>query len=393
MTIQNLVSELWGYAQSREYREGVFVEVSGLVIDIFLLIIAARLVVHFVSRQARSTTIFTSSFFVVQFLREVFLFQLRTGNVKEVDVSLRDAFENGQLASLFSHVLYGNTENIRDLLQIRMRDGFHIEGHRQLTAEDRLSCAKEAKSLLERLDHLLILLSSLRQDDYCLRAYEYRLIFNAIKDYLVDLSESTEEPPPRTYAPMSTSLASATDRWFLDCKKILDKHQKKAIRHSYARLFLILPKIILYRFFVKKLRKFKGKPYTDPFGSNFFSFFCLFLNNQLDHNFDKILEKAGVDKRRLTMMQNQHVNFSQEESISMLELIQPHVEPSVWNIVLANSIIADVDRQPITLITVDSVKANALFFYAKLATKDESTSDLMMKTFQSLWNLKPNRGF
>lgn len=230
MSPENLLSELWAYAHTKEYREGLFVEASGLVLDVLLLIIGVKVIAYYLARQSRSTTSFASSFFIAQFLREVLSLQLKSGGVAEINASLNAAFERRELESLFSHFLYGNTVNLMDLLRLRMKSGEHIVGHRSLTAEQRKDLSKEAQALMGRLDNLLVILASLRQEDQCLRAFEFRLVLTAVSDYLEDLSDSDLAPPPRTYAPMSTALASAVENWFQPCKRALDRQYKGQIR-------------------------------------------------------------------------------------------------------------------------------------------------------------------
>lgn len=389
MTAESLISELWAYAQTKEYREGLFVEVSGLALDVLLLVAAVSLVAHYLSRDARRRTNFASSFFTAQFLRDTFALLLRAGGVTKLDDCLVEACQAGKMDSKFSHVYYGNTENLRDLLRVRMNSGRHIQGHQKLNAEDRKACAREADSLLKRLDNLLVLLASLRQDEQCLRAYEFRLVLTSFKDYLEALATSAGEPPPRTFAPLSTGLASATASWFSKCQYVLERQRKKAIRRSYAKLLLQLPQIVIHRIFIRAWRRITKTPYRDPVGSNFFSLFFDGLAEAFAFDWEEAIRASGVNRERLLLLWNQHANVSHDESISMLERLKPHFRPDIWNSVLAASVLADVDRRSINIVTTDAVKANAIYRLTRLAAKDDVTSDVIQRTFQSLWNLRP----
>ncbi|MFA6464733.1 MAG: hypothetical protein WC256_13940 [Desulfurivibrionaceae bacterium] len=389
MPLETLLSEFWTYAHTQEYREGLFVEASGLVLDILLLIIGVKVIAYYLARQSRSTTNFASSFFIAQFLRDVLILQLKSGGVAEINSSLRAALKARKLDSLFSHFYYGNTENLLDLLRIRMRTGEHIAGHRILTPENRKDLAKEAQALLTRLDGLLVILASLRQEEQCLRAYEFRLVLTAVSDYLEDLSKSSGTPPPRTYAPMSTALASTVDSWFTNCKKVLDRQHKGQVRWSYARLLLSLPWVASYRFIIRRWRRFRGHPYTDPFSSNFPPLFCKSLEQALGTAWNKAVTASGIQKNDLHLMTTQHVVFSQDECIALLNEIRPFVPADIWNRVLAATLIADIDSRPISVITVDAAKANALYYLTRLSTKNDDTSDVIEQAFHSLWNLRP----
>lgn len=81
--------------------------------------------------------------------------------------------------------------------------------------------------------------------------------------------------------------------------------------------------------------------------------------------------------------------MSQDACIALLEKLRPHVPAPLWNGVLAASLTTDVDSRPISVVTVDAVKANALNYLTSLSTKDDSSSQMVEQTFQSLWNLRP----
>lgn len=389
MPLANVLSELWAYAHTKEYREGLFVEASGLVLDVLLLIVGVKVISYYLARQSRITTSFASSIFVAQFLREVLVLQLKSGGVAEIDTSLKAALEKRELDSLFLRSLCGNIENLLDLLRLRMKSGEHIAGHKSLTAEQRKELSKDAMALLERLDSLLVILASLRQEDQCLRAYEFRLVLTAVSDYLEDLSDSDRAPPPRTYAPMSTEIASNLESWFQPCKRTLDRRYKGQIRWSYARLLLSLPWVVSYRFVVRRWQRLRGHPYTDPFSSNFPQLFCNSLAQALGSKWSEAVAAADVEKSELQLLTTQHRALSQETGIALFMKLRPHVPASVWNGVLAASLTADVDSQPTSVVTVDAAKANALVYLTRLSINDDSSSQVIEQTFQSLWNLRP----
>jgi hypothetical protein len=86
-------------------------------------------------------------------------------------------------------------------------------------------------------------------------------------------------------------------------------------------------------------------------------------------------------------MTTQHVVFTQNESIALLEKIRPFVPADIWNRVLAATLIADIDSRPISVVTVDAAKANALYYLTRLSTKDGDTNYVIEQTFQSLLSL------
>jgi hypothetical protein len=389
MTLASVFSELWAYAQTKEYREGLFVQASGLVLDILLLIIGVRLVAYYLARHSRNTTSVASSFFIAQFLREVLTLQLKAGGVVEIDKCLRTALDERKIDSLFSHRLYGDIDNLFEVLRLRMKSGEHIAGHQSLTPEQRKDLSKEAQALRARLDSLLVILASLRQEEQCLRAYEFRLVLTAVSDYLEDLSRSGNAPPPRTYAPMSTDLASSVDAWFRPCKNVLDRQYKSQIRWAYARLVLALPWVLTYRFIVRRWRRVRGQPYTDPYCSNFPQIFCNRLAHASGSEWNKLVAESGIKTADLLLMLTQHKALSQDACIGLLERIRPLVPAALWNRILAASLIADVDSRPSSIVTVDADKANALYYLTRLSIKDESSSQIIEQTFQSLWNLHP----
>lgn len=389
MSPVNFLAELWAYAHTKEYREGLFVEASGLVLDVLLLIIGAKLIAYYLARQSRSTTSFASSFFIAQFLREVLALQLKSGGVAEINASLRAALKKRELDSLFSHFLYGDAENLMDLLKLRMKSGEHIAGHRTLTAEQRKDLSKEAQALLARLDSLLVILASLRQEDQCLSAYKFRLVLTEVSGYLEYLSNSDLGPPPRTYAPMSSALASAVESWFKPCKKTLDRQYSGQLRASFMRHLISFPWVVSYRFVVRRWQRLRGHPYKDPFGSNFPQVFCNSLALALGANWSEVVATSGIEKNDLHLLTTQHRFLPHDACIALLEKLRPHVPAPLWNGLLAASVTADVDSRPISLITVDAAKANGLYYLTRLSTEDDSSSQVLNQTLHSLWNLRP----
>lgn len=315
------------------------------------------------------------------------MLQLKSGGVKEIGDALKVAQNEDKLISISSNFYYGNMENLLDLLKARMRTGEHIEGHRSLTVEERSSLAKEAKALLDRLDGLLVILAALRQDGDCLRAYRFRLVLTVVVDYLEDLSNSSNAPPPRTYAPISTTLASASDRWFTNCRKVLDRRHKSQLRWSYIDLLASLPKIAFYRLIVRRWKRLRGHPYLDPFSSNFVPLFINALAKVLENTWNEIIVESGVDKKRLQLMKTQHVSFSEEQCVVLLVKIRPLVTANKWNKLLATTLITEIDSRVISISTVDSFKAQAIYYLTALASKDEGSNNIIEQAFKNLWNL------
>lgn len=383
-----LISDFWAYAHTKEYLEGLFVEASGLVLDVFLLIISVKLIAYYLARHSRSMTSFVSSIFIAQFLRDVLLLQLKSGGISDVEKSLDAAFRERKLDSRFSHFLYGNFENLLELLRVRMKSGEHIQGHRTLKPKHRKDMAGEACALLARLDNLLVILASLRQEEQCHRAYEFRLVLTAVSDYLENLSNSTNAPPPRTYALMSTALASTTESWFKSCKKVLDRKYNGRLRASYVHFLLSLPWEVSYRLVMRRWKRLRGQPYTDPFASNFPQLFCISLVQAIGPEWNEIITASGIESNDFRLLITQHKALSQDSSIALLERIRPYVPADLWDKALADSLTADVDSRHITMATVDAIKATALCYFASLSSKDENSAQVRAEAFKSLWNLR-----
>ena len=389
MSLATLLSEIWIYAQTKEYREGLFVEASGLILDVLLLIVGVKIIYYYLGRQSRSTTNFASSFFIVQFLREVLSLQLRSGGVSQISTCLKDAFEERRIDSLFSHSLYGNTENLLDLLRIRMQSGEHMAGHRTLTSEHRKDLAKEAQAVLGRLDNLLVMLASLRQEEQCLRAYEIRVVLTSVSGYLEDLSKSSDDPPPRTFAPMSSVLSVSLERWFKSCKKVLDRQLNTKVRWAFVSILLSMPWVALYRFLVRRWCRFRDQPYVDPYSSNFPQLFCVSLEKALGTKWSEVVSVSGIKEKDLRLLLTQHVALPQDAQIALLEKMRLVVPVALWNGLLAASLISDVESRPKSVVTVEAEKANALSYLVRLARKDENSNQVIEYAFQSIWNLRP----
>lgn len=188
---------------------------------------------------------------------------------------------------------------------------------------------------------------------------------------------------------MSTVLASTVDSWFQPCKKALDRQYKGQIRWSYARLLLSLPWVVSYRFVVRRWQRLRGHPYKDPFSSNFPQLFCNSLAQALGTEWSEVVAASGVEKNDLQLVTTQHRTLSQDACIALLGRLRPHVPAPLWNGVLAASLMADVDSRPVSVVTVDAAKANALYYLTRLSAEDDSSSQMIEQAFQSLWNLRP----
>ena len=215
-------------------------------------------------------------------------------------------------------------------------------------------------------------------------------MLTAISDYFEDLSNNDIVPPPRTYAPMSTALASNVESWFKPCKNALDRQYNWQIRRSFARLLLSMPWIVSYRFIVRHWKRQIDHPYTDPFSSNFPQIFCNSLAQALGTKWCDLVNASGIDAKGLQLMRTQHRLLSQSEYIALLEKFRPHVNASVWNDVLVSSLTADVDNTPISAVTVDAIRAGAIYYLGKLSIKDESGGSVVEQAFQNLWNIRPS---
>ena len=100
------------YSQKPEYIEGLFVEVSGMLLDILLLTILLPLLIWLYQLRAKRQALRIASFLSLQFIRNCVVLLLKAGGIASLREVLDYELEKGRLTEQFIHDVYGNTTDL-----------------------------------------------------------------------------------------------------------------------------------------------------------------------------------------------------------------------------------------------------------------------------------------
>lgn len=389
------VSSLWQefitYAQSGEYRQGLFVEISGILIELVFLIFAVRAALWLMNRAKRRQNAFLTSFFDAQFCRESFLLLLRTGGVIDESAELKIALEKGKLDSLFSHMYYGNTENLRDLLQLRVGSKAHLAGHVGLKNDVLVDLSAEADKMISKIDQSILLCAALDQAERSMQLYQLRVAFFALRDYLSHESSQRRTSGRSDVLLLTDRLGALLSSQFASDKRNLDAHLRRALRKHRIILIVQLPFVLMHRFIGCMWARFRKIAYLSPYSTNFFSVFLRLAIKRSAMDIPTAAAKVGISQQ---LMESYFLGYKrppQEEEIYILLALRKEIPPLEWNQLLMSTVLRDVEHQRPSPVVVDAVKANASYWLATLANQNQADADQIAELLMRLVFMRPMR--
>jgi hypothetical protein len=325
------VSSLWQefiiYAQSAEYKQGLFVEISGILIDLVFFIFIVRAALWFMNRAKRQQNAFLTSFFDAQFCRESFLLLLRTGGVSDESAELDDAFKKGSLNSLFSHMFYGNTENLRDLLQLRLGNKSHLKGHVGLKNDALVDLSTEADKMISKIDQSILLCAALHQEERSMQLYELRIVFFALRDYLKHESSQRRTSGGFDVQHFTDQLGALLSSQFASDKRNLDGHLRRAIRKHWVILIVKFPFLLLQRFFGCRWARIRKIVYLFPYSTNFFSMFLRLVIKRIAMDIPTAAAKVGISQQLMELYFFGYKRPLHEEERNILLTLRKEMPP------------------------------------------------------------------
>jgi hypothetical protein len=138
------------YSQKPEYIEGLFVEVSGMLLDILLLTILFPLLIWLYQLRGKQQALRIASFLTLQFIRNCVELLLKAGGIHSLREALDYETQKGRLDEQFSHSVYGNTADLLKMLDSRMLRRVHVLGHCSLENDTIQELRDEAQKLLNQ---------------------------------------------------------------------------------------------------------------------------------------------------------------------------------------------------------------------------------------------------
>lgn len=379
------------YVQSAAYREGLFVEISGILIELVVLIFAVRAALWFMNRAKRRQNAYLTSFFDAQFCRESFLLLLRTGGVIDESAELKVALDKGKLDSLFSHMYYGNTENLRDLLQLRLESKAHLSGHVGLKDDVLVDLSTESDKMISKIDQSILLCAALDQAERSMQLYELRIAFFALRDYLKHESGQRRDSRRSDVLLLTDQLATLLSSQFESDKKNLDAHWRSALRKHQIIWIVQLPVVLIHRFLGCKWAEIQRIAYLSPYNTNFFSVFLRLVIKRSGIDIPAAAAKIGISQQLMESYFFGYKRPSQEEGRNILLAFRQEIPPLEWNQLLISTVVKDAEYQRPSLAVVDAVGANACYWLATLANQDQADADQRMELMMQLMCMRPMR--
>jgi len=387
----SLWKEFFAYAHSAEFRQGMFVQIAGILIELVFLVIAVRMVIWVMSRAKWQQNIFLTSFFSAQFCRDSFLLLLRIGGVTDESAELRTALSNRKLDSLFSHIYYGNTENLRDLLQLRLENNAHLAGHLGLNGDALGDLSAEVDQMISKIDQSILLCASLDQKERSMQLYELRIAFFSLRDYLRHEARQ-RRVTGRSYIQLLTGIVGALlSSLFESDKRTLDVHLRNALRRHWIKFIIQLPFVLAHRLLRRTLAKIRKVAYLSSHRTNFFSVFLRLALKRSGMDVQTAAAKVGISPQ---LMESYTLGLKDpphdEAEISLL-VLREDIPPLEWNQLLMSTVLRDVDHQRPSPITVDAVKANASYWLSSLSNQGQSDADQIADLLMRLMFMRPMR--
>jgi len=386
-------SSLWQeftvYAQSDNYRQGLFVEITGILIEIVFLIFAVKAALWFMNRAKRRQNTFLTSFFDAQFCRESFLLLLRTGGVVDESTELKIALEKEKLGSLFSHIYYGNTENLRDLLQLRLGSKAHLAGHAGLKNDVLVDLLTEVDKMISKIDQSILLCAALDQAERSMQLYELRIAFFALRDHLKHESSQRRTSGWSDMLVLTDRLGALLSTQFASDKRILDAHLRRALRRHWIILLVQLPLALMHRFFGCIRARFRKTIYFSPYTTNFFSVFLRLAIKRSAMDIPNAAAKAGVSQKLMESYLLGYKRPPQEEGTGILLTLRKEIPPLDWNQLLMSTVQRDIEHQRPSPVVVRAVAANASYWLATLANQNQADAEQIAALLMRLVYLRP----
>lgn len=366
-------------------------EISGILIELVFLVIAVRAALWLMNRSKRQQNAFLTSFFNAQFCRESFLLLLHTGGVRDESAELQVALSNGKIDSLFRHMYYGNTENLRDLLQLRLGTTAHLAGHVSLNNDALGDLSAEAEQMISKIDQTILLCAALGQNESSMQLYELRIAFFALRDYLRHESRQPSISGRSDIQLITGRLGVLLSSLFATDKKTLDAHLRKALRKHWIILIVQLPFVLVQRFFGITWAKIRKVAYLSPYSTNFFSVFLRLAIKRSGMDVTTVAARVGISQQAMESYILGHSQPPQDKARDILLALREGIPPLEWNQLLMSTVLRDVEHQRPSPILVDAVKANASYWLASLANQGEADADQIGELLMRLVFMRPMR--
>lgn len=240
------LGDYFRYSSTQESREGLYVALTAVVLEIILLSIILPMAIRFHDRHRTRAVRYFAYFYLFQIFQDIarMLLDMASLSVREVsDICMEETRKNPRFR-VYSDYSYGNLENILFVLRERVFGSEATRFQEKFRAKDRDALAryvKNAQGCLDEVDRLVAMLGlepKSQTEMFMVRAVVY-----PFRDYLSDVLTSYEQggkscdiqgfsDPLR----MGKMMTGFMDAMFTDRKRSIDSYNRRERRREVYRL-------------------------------------------------------------------------------------------------------------------------------------------------------------
>jgi hypothetical protein len=306
MIFRKLVQEFVEYSQTQDYVHGVFVELTGTIIEIILLLILLPIVLYIIRKFQTRRVRATVDFYLFQIFHKVTGILLAMMSTEDISPILEEEQKKDRKFVIFSHHPYGNLENKLFVLNklLSEKEKFRQELKKR-TLDDFEKYARICEKCMDEVDRLITIfvrlpgaqkdLLNTRAAIYPLRDITYQII--------EDIRRSDKEPDKwsidiYSVEKFAKGLIKFIGITFQKRKKLIDSAWK---HHYYLRFFrqwvLPLPYVLVRRRISIWICRLKKKPYRDPVTGSYVSDYLVEWRTKNGFSIQQAAEILGMPEK------------------------------------------------------------------------------------------------
>lgn len=248
MFMRKIIEQITSYIRTSDYLNGVFVEISGIVIELLLLSILLPLFLYIYKLRKSRQSRMIASFYLFQVFHNVSRNFLSMASIEDPFPILLEELATNSDFKIYSNNMYGNLENILFVLNNKVFTENILK--QELQKKDLNSISKFRNSIQESLDELDRLISMYinipKTKDLL---FKVRLMFYPVRDIILNLENAKKQKSEMQISSSILNLEKigpiVTDEMLIIFKKerkIIDTIQKhQALIGNISLVTILLP--------------------------------------------------------------------------------------------------------------------------------------------------------
>jgi hypothetical protein len=367
---RSIISEIIVFIQTQSFREGLYVELAGLLFDLILVAAAVRMYHKYKTLHEEQHSGFLTTFFSIQFCRSVIDTLLSLGYKGPIEQAMQSAREAGASLEQVSTPYYGNTTALRDLLLFRIHTGEHIESIEHLTRDQLDDASRQMDKFVSQIDQMIVICASFKQSRRCYMLYSIRLTFYAMRDMLASHTTSPTLPFNPEIVASIVTLSLAISAMFEADRKLLDERLQRMVSRDKLKVIAELPVILVHRYVLRWWCILFKRPYKDLGQSSVFSRVWNSVMAGQDTELEVLASALNRKVSDIKAWTLNHRLLSLQDQLEILRMLGATITAEAWNTIVVRAVMEDLDARGTNLATFDAVKAQAVFTLGTLLRAD-----------------------